>query len=263
MFIHTYGVAREGINLSASSMASMTKILAVHSRKGGVGKTTLSIELAAALDGVLLDLDWDDGGATRSWGYRWEDRLESPVLHAIEHDRVPRPLKGHRKPLLVPSHPDYATELPSGAAMGDLVLQWAESWGESLGKEWVVIDTHPGSADLTNSMLAIANIVVAPVPLKEKEMAATESMVKDLADYPLVLIPYMIPPVPPGSMIKRLEKVIDGTPVQVGPFVPFAAAVGRRTKRMAMTAEDRPAKALSPVVEGLKSVAQYAKEYVS
>lgn len=241
----------------------MTKILAVHSRKGGVGKTTLSIELAAALDGVLLDLDWDDGGATRSWGYRWEDRLESPVLQAIEHDRVPRPLKGHRKPLLVPSHPDYATELPTGSAMGELVLQWAGAWGESLGKEWVVIDTHPGSADLTNSMLAIANIVVAPVPLKEKEMAATESMVKDLADYPLVLVPYMIPPVPPGSMVRRLEKVVADTPVQVGPFVPFAAAVGRRTKRMAMTAEDQPAKSLVPVVEGLQNVAKYAKEYVS
>lgn len=244
-------------------MARMTKILAVHSRKGGVGKTTLSIELAAALDGVLLDLDWDDGGATRSWGYRWEDRLESPVLQAIEHDRVPRPLKGHRKPMLVPSHPDYATELPTGDAMGDLVLQWADSWGETLGKEWVVVDTHPGSADLTNSMLAIAHVVIAPVPLREKEMAATESMVKDLADYPLVLVPYMIPPVPPGSMIKRLEKVIADTPVQVGPFVPFAAAVGRRTKRMAMTAEDRPAKSLAPVVEGLRNVAEYAKEYVS
>lgn len=244
-------------------MARMTNILAVHSRKGGVGKTTLAMELATALDGILLDLDWDDGGATRSWGYRWEERVESPVLAAIEHDRVPRVLKGHRKPMLVPSHPDYATELPSGALMGELVLQWAKAWGEGLDKDWVVVDTHPGSADLTNSMLSIANVVVAPVPLKEKEMAATESMVKDLADYPLILVPYMIPPVPPVNMIKRLEKIIANTPVQVGPFVPYATAVGRRTKRMSMTAEDRPAKPLSPVVEGLRNVAEYAKEYVS
>lgn len=242
---------------------SMTYILAVHSRKGGVGKTTLSMELATALDGILLDLDWDDGGATRSWGYRWEDRVDSPVLQAIEHDRVPRPLKGHRKAMLVPSHPDYATELPAGDVMGELVLQWAATWGEELGKDWVIVDTHPGSADLTNSMLAIANVVVAPVPLREKEMSATESMVKDLADYPLVLVPYMVPPIAPATMINRLEKIIADTPVQVGPFVPFATAVGRRTKRMSMTAEDRPAKSLIPVVEGLRNVAEYAKEYVS
>ncbi|MFJ4167846.1 ParA family protein [Microbacterium sp. NPDC089698] len=241
----------------------MVKIIAVTSRKGGTGKTTVAQETANALDGVLADFDWDEGGATRSWGYRWEKRVESPVLQALAHDRVPRPLKGYRKPMLLPSHPDYATELPEGSVVADSVLRWGEHWGKTLGKEWVVIDTHPGSADLTNALLAIAHVVVAPVPLKEKEMAATEAMVKDLADYPLVLVPYMIPAVPPVSMIRRLENMIAGTPVQVGPFVPYAAAVGRRTKRMAMTAEERPARALLPVVEGLRNVAEYVKEYVS
>lgn len=241
----------------------MINILTVHSRKGGVGKTTLASELAAELDAVLLDLDWDDGGATRSWGYRWEDRQDSPVLQAIAHGRTPRPLKGHKKPLLVPSHPDYATELPAGQTMGDLVLGWAQEWHETHGVEWVVIDTHPGTADLTNSMLAIANLVLSPVPLKEKEMAATESMVNDLADYPLALIPYMIPAFPPASMVARLEKAVADTPVQVGPFVPYAAAVGRRTKRMAIMSEEKPAKPLVPVADGLRAVAEFAKEYVS
>ena len=37
----------------------MTAIITVSAAKGGVGKTTLAYELAAALDGPLVDLDWD------------------------------------------------------------------------------------------------------------------------------------------------------------------------------------------------------------
>ena len=45
------------------------RIVTVAAAKGGVGKTTLAYELAAALGGVLVDLDWDAGGATRMWGF--------------------------------------------------------------------------------------------------------------------------------------------------------------------------------------------------
>lgn len=39
----------------------MAKILVSHSRKGGVGKSTLSYELAYRLDAVLVDLEHDRG----------------------------------------------------------------------------------------------------------------------------------------------------------------------------------------------------------
>lgn len=41
------------------------RIVTVGAAKGGVGKTTLAYEIAACLKGVLVDLDWDSGGATR------------------------------------------------------------------------------------------------------------------------------------------------------------------------------------------------------
>ncbi len=50
--------------------AAMPKIITVAAYKGGVGKTTLALELAQLLDAPLVDLDWDKGGATNRWGYR-------------------------------------------------------------------------------------------------------------------------------------------------------------------------------------------------
>ena len=44
-------------------------ILTVAAQKGGVGKTTLAYELAAALDAILIDLDFHGGGATNLWGF--------------------------------------------------------------------------------------------------------------------------------------------------------------------------------------------------
>src|SRR5690606_21552609 len=92
-------------------------LVVVHSRKGGVGKTTLAYELAWLLDGVLVDLDWEEGGATRTWGYRWEDRVRSPLLSGLEHGTAPRPLKGFNKPRLVPGHPDFEHQQPAAAVM--------------------------------------------------------------------------------------------------------------------------------------------------
>ncbi|MDA8392161.1 MAG: ParA family protein [Actinomycetota bacterium] len=59
-------------------------VVTVAAAKGGVGKTTMSYELAAALEGALIDLDWDAGGATRMWGFDPRSRKKAPLLDGLE-----------------------------------------------------------------------------------------------------------------------------------------------------------------------------------
>lgn len=234
------------------------KIVVVHSRKGGVGKTTLAYELAYLLDAVLVDLDWEEGGATRTWGYRWEERTRSPLMSALERETAPKPLSGFNKPDLVPGHPAFEHAQPAANDMADALSKWAGEWG----RDWVVVDTHPGATEAINGALSVAHLVISPVPLATKDLNGTEALVRELADYPLVLIPNKIPPVPPMAEIRRLRSIVEGTPVQVGPPIPRATAVEVRKKRMAITSENPPAKPLRPVADGLRQLAAYVKEYV-
>jgi hypothetical protein len=73
---------------------AVPKIVTVAAAKGGVGKTTLAYELAQVLEAPLVDLDWDEGGATRRWGYRHEDRVRAPLLAALESGRTPAARRG-------------------------------------------------------------------------------------------------------------------------------------------------------------------------
>ncbi len=239
-------------------LSAVTNYLVCHSRKGGVGKTTLAYELGYLLEAVLVDLEFDGGSATLKWGYEPKDRTRIPILDALQANRVPKPLKGFRKADLVPGHPLLGTELPDEDAMAEALLKWGSAWE----KPWVVVDTHPGASPHTNGALSIANVVVVPAPLKESEMKALESLAEEMADYPLVLVPMMVPPVPPAKYIKQLTSIVAGTPIQVAPPVPYATAVERRTKRMAITSEPRPAKDVSKVEEALRGVAEFVREYV-
>jgi chromosome partitioning protein len=126
-----------------------------------------------------------------------------------------------------------------------------------------VIDTHPGASDVTNGALSIANVIVTPVPLRNSDLDGTEHMVNELADYPVVLVPNFVPAAPPAAEVRRLRKIVEGTPVQVAAPIPAALAVGTRKKRMAITSEDPPGKALQPVANALHSLAAFVKDYVN
>jgi chromosome partitioning protein len=78
----------------------------------------------------------------------------------------------------------------------------------------------------------------------------------------VILIPNKVPPLPPAAEIKRLGQIVEGTPVQVGPPVPYSSAVPTRKKRMAITSEGPPAKALRPLKASLQAVTAFVKEYV-
>lgn len=238
---------------------SVTNIVVCHSRKGGVGKSTIAYELAWLLDAPLVDLEHDGGGVTRKWGYRPEERTRSILLDALRNGRTPKPLKGHMKARLVPGHPELYDAPPSEEEMAEALLKWGAEW-ES---DWIVVDTHPGASPHTHGALSVANVVVTPCPLRTDDLNATEQLVHEMPDYPVVIVPNMVPRVPPAAEITRLARIIEGTPVQVGPLVPAASAVGTRKKRVAITAEPKPAKALQPVADGMIALAEYVKEYVS
>ncbi|WP_084051808.1 ParA family protein, partial [Mycobacterium avium] len=164
----------------------MAAIAVCHSRKGGVGKSFIAYELATLLGAVLVDLEHDGGGVTTKWGYRPQDHPRARLLDALEPGAAaPRPLRGFKKPALVPGHPDLYDHQPDATTMADALTKWAQEWDT----DWIIVDTHPGASPAAHGALAVANIVLAPTALRTAELDATAELVNEIADYPLVIVP--------------------------------------------------------------------------
>lgn len=233
----------------------MALIVTVAARKGGVGKTTLAYELAWLLDAPLVDLEFDDGSATRMWGYRHEERVRAPLLDALEQGRTPRVLTGYHKPDLVPCHPDFQLNQPAPDAMADALTSWAGEWD----RDFVVVDTHGGGSPSGDGAIAAAGVVVVPVPLRTKDLNATEGMVREMPDYPLVLVPSMVPRVPSAAEITRIGRLVEGTPITVAEPVPFVRSLETRKKRVAITSDDPVPKTYAGFTAALQSLAGFIK----
>jgi chromosome partitioning protein len=196
----------------------MPKIITVWAPKGGVGKTTLAYEIAYTLGAVLVDLEWDDGGARVQWGLREPEPFErARLLRGFRSGQPPRPLRAERRPDLVPGHPDLEEELPPPEHLAELISKWAVAWQ----RPYVVIDTHPGSGRAGRGALAVADLVVVPTLLRTKELNALAGAVVEYHDFPLLVVPNMVPPVPPAKELQRLTSIVREAGVPVGPPVRF------------------------------------------
>jgi chromosome partitioning protein len=240
-------------------MTAMPKIVTVASPKGGVGKTTIAYELAYLLDAPLVDLDWDQGNSTRQWGYRHEDRMKAPLLDGLERGKAPAPLRGERKPDLVPCHPDFATNQPEAEDMAGALSKWAVEWD----RPYVVVDTHPGFTGSSLGAMQAASCIVTPGVFKTKELEALDGMLTDMPDYPILIVPNMVPPIPPAPELKRLREMVGRAKVQVGPPIHRYEWIGRRKIRVALTSYDPEPNRIQVVADELRAVAGAVKSYGS
>ncbi len=271
-------------------MKGIKPIMSMVQWKGGVGKTTLAVYLAAALDAVLIDLEpW--GGTTTWWAGQhaaklWQAPSGAEILRALKNGVPPKPKRGRAdRPRLVPSHEqllalsDGTTEFstwawtpegnpsllvptgdgprPLADALRAAIPTWAKAWDAP-----VVVDTPAGFGPLADGAVAAADVVILPVTL---DQWAVPALRKFMASY--------APRIRRGLILPNRvrTRVIDDSwaelvtapgvvepPFFLGPPIPESEIL--RGSSRPLTAGPAPGAARAAVLDHVRAAAQRALE---
>lgn len=146
------------------------KTLAIANRKGGVGKTTVAVNLAAALGRLgrqvlVIDMDSQRGNATRSLGANNVDAalsIGAVIADGKPLDDVIQPTK-IANVYAAPAHTDMsslvtylASEIAADMRLRNAIAKMRRSF------DYVIVDCGPSLDVLTVNGLVAADYVVAP-----------------------------------------------------------------------------------------------------
>ncbi len=251
----------------------MPRILAISNQKGGVGKTTTSINLAASLahlgqPTLIVDLD-PQGNASSGLGFPKDDVGQGTLDMLLDFATLPS--------VLVPTAVEDLHLVPATHQLVGAEVELMQCYGREMRlhkaladvpdtTQWVVLDCPPSLGFLTVNALAAADSVLIPVQAEYYAMEGLGELLRTMSEVRKALNPRLAREGVLATLFDRrtnlCRDVVEELRSVFGAEV-FDTVIPRNVKLGEAPSFGRPALSHAPVSAGAQAYLDLARELIA